>query len=351
MSINYISQIPQEKEIISETKTKTLFIFNPEHDFALAVGSDNYTPPAEVVKIRNKYSLLPATYAGDGDFIIVPDDVISKDISSLPWYKNVLQKNLTILHWKDLPNNFEKISRILPWGWDHAIHKELKINGVNPILLPSLEEIGRIRELSHRRNTITFRNTIADILNEDVINPPVELFSVREVERILERENIYFFKAPWSSSGRGIVVTDHITRKGLLEWSHGIIRRQGSVMVEKAWNRIFDFASEWWIKNGEAKFLGYAVFRSSSRGKYHGNVEVTQEEMIELIKKEVPTFHEGIIESQKKALNLHISPFYSGPLGIDMLADNDGLINPCVEINLRFTMGHLPIFHYDNKIY
>ena len=30
---------------------------------------------------------------------------------------------------------------------------------------------------------------------------------------------------------------------------------------------------------------------------------------------------------------------YVGPVGIDMLADKDGRVNPCVEINLRHTMG------------
>lgn len=46
-----------------------------------------------------------------------------------------------------------------------------------------------------------------------------------------------------------------------------------------------------------------------------------------------------IIDAQKTILQSMIAPRYSGPVGIDMLATADGHINPCVEINLRMTMG------------
>ena len=46
-----------------------------------------------------------------------------------------------------------------------------------------------------------------------------------------------------------------------------------------------------------------------------------------------------MIELQRDAIAEVVAPGYSGPLGIDMLATGDGRINPCVEMNLRMTMG------------
>ena len=38
-----------------------------------------------------------------------------------------------------------------------------------------------------------------------------------------------------------------------------------------------------------------------------------------------------------------MAPFYDGPLGIDMLVTSERNIHPCVEINLRDTMGRVAI--------
>ena len=47
-----------------------------------------------------------------------------------------------------------------------------------------------------------------------------------------------------------------------------------------------------------------------------------------------------LIERQQKILNEVIAPHYEGLFGVDLLVTADGRINPCVEINLRRTMGH-----------
>lgn len=318
---------------------KTLHIFNPEHDLALAVGNSTYTPPAEVVKIRKNLSLLPAIYAGDGDFILLPPEVSPEEVPALKYFTQVSQKNLHLLFLERMPEVNGLCHTILPWGWDAPLKARLLESGVDGSLLPDEDTITQIRRLSHRNLTIPFREKIAEITSSPIINLPQELFSVSEVEEFLTIHPLSYFKAPWSSSGRGIVVSDHITRKGLLEWVHGIIRRQGSVMAEPTWNRTLDFATEWWIKNGEPEFVGYSVFDTSSRGKYHGNRNGSQEELLTMIRIAAPDFTPEIIDAQKSALKEFISPFYNGPVGIDMFVDNHGLINPCVEINLRMTMG------------
>lgn len=288
---------------------------------------------------------MPALYAGDGDFILLPSGVSKENIAGLLYYDIFSQKNLQPVYLNELKHIAGKIEKIIPWGWDYPLKTELLEAGLPQSLMPEEELLENIRRLSHRRTIIPFRKFLDSYLNLPSRNIPIELFSEKEVEDFLNTNPLSYFKAPWSSSGRGIVVSDHISRKGLLEWAHGMIRRQGSVMAEPAWKRKFDFASEWIIENHTPRFLGYSVFETSSRGKYHGNLRATQENLIKIISETVPEFTDNFITAQKEALARFIAPYYEGPLGIDMLADIDGNINPCVELNLRITMGHL-ILHF-----
>ena len=296
------------------------------------------------MKFRKEKSLLPAIYAEKGDFILLRDEIDTLNISSLPFYNKLEEKNIKPITLNEIPKINKDLSKVLPWGWDHSIYQTLLDNGTSFKFLPSAERIDNIRKLSHRRTTIPFREFIASFLKEEIINLPKELKTIKEVEGFLRINPITYFKAPWSSSGRGIIVSDHISEKGLLEWCHGIIRRQGSVIAEKAWNRNFDFATEWIIENEEPCFLGYSIFETSSRGKYHGNVEDSQKKLFNKIKERIPNFSKNILKAQHTALKRFISPFYDGYLGIDMLADLEGKINPCVELNLRLTMGHISLF-------
>lgn len=336
-----------------------LLIFNPEHDLALAVGKGSYTPPEEVRKLKKEKSLLPALYADNGDFILVPQEVKSFPPIQSELYKVAQEKNLRLVTPEALADFFNKgekdrnvlsqdtdfslIEGILPWGWDHAVRNQLVESGVPERLMPSLSQIEDIRNLSHRRQTIPMRKEIAKYLGEELINLPKELFHEEEVEEFLSYHPIAYFKAPWSSSGRGIVVSDHITHKGLMEWAHGVIKKQGSVMVEPVWDRVIDFATEWLVEEGKPQFLGVSVFETSSRGKYHGNISSPQHDLLRIIQDKAPSFGPEIIDAQKNALCKIVSPIYKGYLGIDMLADREGRVNPCVELNLRMTMGLVEI--------
>ncbi|MCH5222869.1 MAG: hypothetical protein J1E82_02420 [Muribaculaceae bacterium] len=337
-SINSISQTPLKKETISAIN---LLIFNPEHDYALAVGEGPYTPPRAVVDLRKKYALLPAVFAGNSDFILIPEDLNSGLLEELPYFDLTLSKHLTLIKPSGLGDVAAGISKIIPWGWNHNLKRFLLDYGLNENILPSDYELENIRKLSHRKTIIPFRQEICRLLNIKLKYDVSEVHALEEVENYLTVYPEAFFKAPWSSSGRGIVASDHIKRKGLLEWAAGTLRRQGSIICEPRWNRNLDFASEWYSEKGNVKFLGVSVFKTSDRGKYHGNIYDSQEALMNIIKSKAPDFSFQLIEAQKKAIESLISPYYTGPLGIDMLSDADGSINPCVEINIRLTMGHL----------
>ena len=327
--------------LLEKMKAPNLFVFNPEHDLALAADLTNpYTPPASVLKLKKNLSLLPASFADNGDFILIPDNIPSSEFSRLPFLEVCREKNIKIV--TPSQSNFAQLHfhRVIPWGWDLALKKLLLDLNIEPDILPSDQNLSDIRDLSHRRLTIPFRKSVCDFLREEIHLPATELFSIDDVTRFLQDYPLCYLKAPWSSSGRGIIVSDHISEKGLFEWAHGTLKRQGSILAEPKWSRILDFATEWFIDKNEVFFIGYSLFETSSRGKYHGNSRAPQEEILKTINS-VTNLDPHIIEAQKKALQELVAPRYSGPLGIDMLADNNGRINYCVEINLRLTMGFI----------
>ena len=52
---------------------------------------------------------------------------------------------------------------------------------------------------------------------------------------------------------------------------------------------------------------------------------------------------DAVVDHVLAALDVIIAPHYKGPLGVDMMIYRDGnkglAVNPCVEVNLRMTMG------------
>lgn len=327
----------------------TLHIFNPETDYALAVGEGPYTPPKHVAALRQKFALLPSVYAAPKDIILVTGGFRPEQESNPEFLEAISSKKITIATEENISLFLPEIDSVLPWGWNLNLKRLLTALGVSADLLPSDSSLGKLRDLAHRRTCIPFRKMLADKLDLPFYHCGQELFSLGEVKNFLSVYPYSYFKTPWSSSGRGVVSSTHISEKGLMEWASGSISRQGSVLAEPGYNRKLDFATEWICKDGDPVFLGVSVFKTSPRGKYQSNISAAQPELSQLITEACPGWDNRFIEAQRETLQKMIAPFYSGAVGIDMLCDEESNINPCVEINLRITMGHVQIFRYGKE--
>ena len=88
--------------------------------------------------------------------------------------------------------------------------------------------------------------------------------------------------------------------------------------------------------------MGYSVFDSDFHSQFGTGRVAPMEELHELLLGMYPDL-DSVIGQVLMTINELISPHYDGPLGVDMMLyrDQDGqiAINPCVEINLRMTMG------------
>lgn len=308
-----------------------LLIFNPETEYALASGASFYTPPAVVESLRRANQLLPEKWAAAGDVILVDD-------------ADELDSKFHLVDWDMLKDLFIRYPDIVvePWGWNKALVKKFIDHGVPASFLPDSAAIERIRNLAHRRTTISLNeewNMLVDVENE--VDVPVELFSEKDCIEFYKRNPGCWMKVPWSSSGRGVINTAaDMSDEQVRQWCHGIIRRQGSVLVETAADRIADFATEWRIERGMACYLGLSCFNTSNRGKYLSNDLRPQAELTAHFATLCNQNIDSVIDRQKFILKKYLSG-YSGPLGIDMIVEASGKLRPFVEINLRRTMGML----------
>lgn len=324
-----------------------LFIFNPDSDYALACDRRYYTPPATVVKLRQEKALLPVFFSPGADNSLLILDSLPDGWHSLKFADECIRRKVKVFTTEQIEAEPTLASGLVatPWGWNKQIWQFLTDRFGKLIQLPSPLEIENIRVLSHRRTTIGFLTRFEGILNPE-IGIPEEIKDVNVAIEAFEKHHALYFKAPWSSSGRGVMLTDDLERRHVEPWLHGIIKRQGSVMMEKAYNRRLDFATEWMCDNGKCRFLGFSVFNTSRRGKYHSNINASQKSLELLISESSHDWSYKIVERQQEVIECMISPVYSGPVGIDMLVTASGAVNPCVEINLRHTMGMVGLLHY-----
>jgi len=317
-----------------------LHIFNPSHDLALAANTSNFTAPHAARQLAYDLGFQPALWCNDGDAVLVNNVDLARQ-ASRRLFINVkrvgltIGKRVTFVDWEHLP--YIKVDSIEPWGWDAALKRRLEQAGADSSLLPTDVKIEELRQLSHRR-------TSAKVLGE------FSGFSVRECRSMNELYDTVgsygsaVIKMPWSSSGRGLRYLESRNLNPHQDgWARNVIAKQGSVMVEPWYNKILDFAMEFSIgSNGDVTYLGLSLFYTEN-GQYRGNMLATESTKEELLTRYVTAQQlRNVKQRLMDVLPQHLAG-YSGVFGVDMmLVSHNGsiAIHPCVEINLRRTIGH-----------
>lgn len=312
-----------------------LYLFNPENDLALALGKAQYTPPPNAQHLHNAGALLPIWFCEEGDQIIA-------NPSHCNWLNQ--QKSLfNIGGTISAANSIPDITKCSPWGWSFNARKQFIDTGISQTILPNDQQLNKIRELSHRRTSIEINEKINELLSLPRSTSPIEATNVDMVVEYARKHQSIFLKSPWSSSGRGVINTDKINESELIRRAQGIINRQGSVMCEKSLNKIHDFAMLFYCSGKSTEFRGFSSFFNSVCGAYSGNVIGSQDYILKTITKHInPDILHHIANELSIVLTSIITPHYVGYLGVDMMIyyqNGKLLIAPCIELNLRMTMG------------
>lgn len=318
----------------------TLHLFNPSHDEALAANSPYYYPTKAARLLADDLSVLPAWWAKEGDFVLIPQNV---DLPPTDFCPN----SVRFIHPSDLKKRVAKdITSIFPWGWDPLLIHQLQQAGVSDTLLPDEEKMKTIRQLSSRETSVKLLQAVRKELPDSI----GESFYIRNEKEVWDIAHTYgkvMLKAPWSCSGRGVFPAQadapENTRKRVVR----ILKDQGAIEVEPLYERVSDFALEFFAETDTVHYIGLSVFATTDIGAYTGNIVADGATLLshlpERIRKDIPQ----VIRSLTHHLQLLLSHHYQGPLGVDLMCvrkpDDQLAIHPCVEINLRNTMGHVAL--------
>lgn len=314
-----------------------LHIFNPEHDIALASNLSNFTAPHAGRRLRHDLGFLPAIWAEEG-YVLVDDVADAQRVYSL-----FLHKSFDRFVDKHMLSRLN-INCVEPWGWDLALRSFLLRYGVDAV--PSEDEIAEIRDLSHRKHAVWL---LRELQGEGIVGRSWCVESLNDVMDIFLNQRHLVLKAPWSSSGRGVRFVDDYIDSYQTNWIKKTIERQGSIIVEEYNNKVMDFGMEFESDGeGRVSYLGLSLFQTQN-GAYTGNILATEERKEEMIKRYVS---KDILATVKEKICCRLGSLYKnkykGPFGVDLMIvrGNENvnfLLNPCVEINLRRTMGHVAL--------
>lgn len=320
----------------------TLHLFNPDHDIALDSNLENFTPPHAARRLRGDLGIIPAIWMGEHDAVLVDDEAAAHSLWRSLSRKMVGRGTPRILTSTALAK--EPIDRIEPWGWDLALRRRLLRAGVGEHLLPSREQVSVIRQLSHRR---TSSDLLPMLRMEGTVGEARECGTVAYVRRQLDVWGNIVVKAPWSSSGRGVRFFSQTMTAQDEGWLNNVLSRQGSVMAEPFYRKIKDFGMEFCCDAaGNVSYLGLSLFHTQN-GAYTGNILAPEHAKRSMMEHYLPlslldSVRQRICEEGQRLFGGR----YEGPFGVDMMVvgDHDGyLLHPCVEINLRRTMGHVAL--------
>ena len=310
---------------------RTLHLFNPENDLALGLDCIHYTPPPHASALHRAGGLLPAWWASEGDAVLVADHSYMADAEWLSANWGLKCRPLTIATDDYLPS---------PWGWSLDAARQFADAGLPRHSLPSPDALAHYRQVSHRRSSIA----ILRALGFDDSDLPREFTDPDEAVKAELSSPGSYFKSPWSCSGRGVFCARGLSPHALRDRLRGIIHRQGSVLAEPGLNRLLDLAALFHAdSSGAVTYRGLSIFTTDPSGNYGGNIVAPQETLREIIGSH------GLLDSYDNlcrrlpSILADLTGGYSGWMGVDMLIHHDSAsrpaLHPCVELNLRSTMG------------
>ena len=337
---------------------KRLFVFNPEHDLVLAweKRGGRLTPPRAARLLRHDLGFLPAFMAENDDWVMV-DDVEAAQQAATPF-----SEYLPDVRWVSpdeisrMPEKERHLLRCCPWGWDEDVRTQLIRIGMNESLMPTAEDLVKIRSLSHRASTIGLLDEMVKV-HRQTIGERRSVDSLDDAKALMRQWHKVVVKAPWSSSGRGVRFIEHALTASEEGFIRHVLEQQKSVVVEPYYDCVLNFALEFSLReNHTVAFDGISVFNNTGAA-YTGNLLAPEHVKRAMLEEHIG--HQTLLDItshivqwldvQTKKNNQQNDcgdRLFSGPVGVDMMLvrTSGGMyVHPCVEVNLRCTMGHIAL--------
>lgn len=328
--------------------SKQLYIFNPWHDMALANFTPYFKVSSEIIRMSDDLSSLPVWYAPDDALIMISDrNRVESFISQVYPFRK--------LDGSRFLENCCIPCGIVPWGWNPALVRMLNGLGIDSRFLPNDEELEKIRFLSSRQRCVDVLSVLSSV--DGTCGKAFFCSSMDEVRNHLQANGKLILKAPWSGSGRGLCrVSPDVWNANTEGWVSRILRTQGCVMAEPIYNKVCDFAMEFYSSSsGEVSFAGYSLFETDEFGNYKQNVLMSDSNIeSHLLSYNISVDTLNKVRGQLvDILGRMVAGNFTGYFGVDMMICNqDGniLLHPCVEINMRMNMGVVSRIIFDRYL-
>lgn len=335
-----------------------LHLFNPGYESGVLSGNIYYTPPKNVQRMRRELALLPLWYAEPEDYVWTEDEISMEYLAGLPEDFPSLPIPLNHQTWESTTSLIPTLEAA-PWGISlQAIRffETLLSETETKLLIPEWKD--SYKELTGRQTAVICLDMIRQMTKIQLPETPRFLSSVGEVEDFIQNHTPPFvLKMPYSSSGRGLlrIDGDYLPDKEK-EWLTGALRKQGFISIEPRLKKIKDIALEFYLdEKGKAIYKGISLFETEGWKTYSGNLlgkqEILESKVSNYISKDI---FEEIKNVTCQVIEDVFGKDYMGYLGVDMMlyTDSDGKyhIHPCVEINMRYTMGMVAIRLFERFI-
>jgi hypothetical protein len=321
-----------------------VFVFNPTCEMAVANGHGSYRPPARLRQFEKELAAIPLWLGREKDYVLTEEPVSEAFVDQLKDWGVSAPQFITSLKEVDTSLSPE----LHPWGWSPAVHQQLKAlepySGRHPMVPWHVDH----RKLLSRYTGLELAEMVAEGLNMDdhlaIPQLPVELNAaeaIADVEAVMVSPML--LKTPWSASGRGLFkIRSRQENAADNPWVLGKLKQQGALLAEPWLEKLQDLSFHFWVEEAGIQFLGTTYFNTDKDGQFLG-CYVTPPPIHFLAMNDLNAVVDKAIALLLKVLKkMNLNRRYHGPVGIDALffKATDGVkLHPCIEINLRYTMG------------
>lgn len=317
-------------------------------------ASSRYTFTKEIRQMRHELAPLLALLAHPSDLLYIPPSADGKIPAQLRTAEGREVK----------PEELPSVLQVELWGRDPHILKELTACPLltqTELLLPAITPT--FLRLSHRRVATGLLRYLIKQGDYPASLLPLWIEAGTDREATIERLSLaiqevadrqagspdqLLLKRPFSSSGRGVLPLPLPAQAKHLDALAGSILRTGSCSLEPFLAVREDWAIEYQrTPDGVVQFFALSHFETLATGRaYAGNLLASPQKLWQDLSSQLEegqlerliTLHEHWLTEELRDSD------YTGFIGIDLFLYEVGgqlLLHPCVEINLRTTMGVL----------
>jgi len=330
-------------------KISKLFAFYHTCEMAVVIGHNSYQPPAHLKRFENELSALPLWLGDDIDFVLVESEIDRDFIDKLEDWgvksPQFISSNTEIDEAIELQPH--------PWGWSPLAHKKLLPFFRGKVSHPMVPWHDFHKKLLSRFTGLELAATVCKLLGDDdhifIPELPKVLTSAESIAAIeADMVSPILLKTPWSASGRGLFkIRSRQENAAQNNWVLGRLRLHGALLAEPFLDKLQDLSFHFWVED-DIDFLGTTFFNTDKAGQFLGcYIEPPSVDFMDakLMGHIVERAAQLLLHSLKQ---MRINERYRGPIGIDAMffKTQSGLVklHPCIEINLRYTMGLVNLF-------